>query len=74
MSHQGTRKVSEMRRHLEAFVKTDLLVAGQVLDKMRRRFFPTNKDIYQARVAQRFSSLDQKNLDALIVQLNRFPK
>ena len=75
LSHQGVRKVSEMRRHLEAFVKSDLLVGGQVLDKMRRRFFPTNKDIYnhmyRARVAHRFSALDQKNLDALIVQWNK---
>ncbi|KAK2564391.1 hypothetical protein P5673_011818 [Acropora cervicornis] len=71
LSHQGTRKVSEMRRHLEAFVKSDLLVGGHVLDKMRRRFFRTNKDIYRAQVAHRFSALDQKNLDALIVQLNK---
>ena len=72
LSHQGVRKVSEMRRHLEAFVKSDLLVGGQVLDEMRRRFFPTNNDIYnhmyRARVAHRLSALDQKNLDALIVQ------
>lgn len=71
LSHQGVRKVSEMRRHLEAFVKSDLLVGGQVLDRMRRRFFSTNKDIYnhmyRARVAHRFSALDQKNLDALIL-------
>ena len=72
LSHQGVRKVREMQRHLEAFVKSDLLVGGQVLDKMHRRFFPTNKDIYnhmyRARVAHRFSALDPKNLDALIVQ------
>ena len=73
LSHQGVRKVSEMWRHLEAFVKSDLLVGGQVLVKMRRRFFPTNKDIYN-HMYHRFSALDQKNLDALIVQLNRFPK
>ena len=42
-----------------------------MLDKMRRRFFRTNKDIYRAQVAHRFSALDQKNLDALIVQLNK---
>ena len=75
LSHRGVRKVSEMRRHLEAFVKSDLLVRGQVLDKMRRKFFPTNKDIYNhmygARVAHRFSALDQKNLDALTVQWNK---
>ena len=75
LSHQGVQKVSEMRRHLEAFVKSDLQVGGQVLDKMRRGFFPTNKDIYnhmyRAQVAHRFSALDQQNLDALIVQWKR---
>lgn len=72
LSSQGVRKVSEMRGHLEAIVKSDLLVGGQTLDKTRRRFFPTNKDtynhMYQARVAHRFSTLEQKNLDALIAK------
>ena len=67
-----------MRRHLEAFVKSDLLVGGQVLDKMRRRFFPTNKDIYnhmyRARVAHRFSALDQKNLDASLFNGIKIPQ
>ncbi|KAL9978130.1 hypothetical protein ACROYT_G015617 [Oculina patagonica] len=72
LSSQGVRKVSEMRRHLEAFVKRELDVGGQALEKTRRRFYPTNKDIYNhmylAKVAHRFSTLDQENVDALIVQ------
>ena len=78
LSHQSVRKVREMRRHLEAMVNSDLLVRGQVLDKMLRRFFPTNKDIYnhmyRARVTHRFSALDLKNLDALIVQWKKIPQ
>ena len=61
-----------MRWHLEAFVKSDLLVEGQSLKKTRRRFYPTNKDIYnhmcQARVAHGYSTLDQNNVDAPVAQ------
>ena len=75
LSNQGVRKVSEMRRHLEAFVKSELLLGGQALEKTRRRFYPTNKDIYnhmyKARVAHQFSTLDQKNVDALIAQCKK---
>ena len=72
LSGQGVRKVSEMRRHLEAYVKTAGIGGHLALDKTRRRFHPTNKDIYnhmyQARVTHRFSKLDQENVDALIVK------
>ena len=73
LSRQGVRKVSQMRRHLEADVKTAGIGGHQLaLNEVRRRFQPTNKDIYnhmyQARMAQRFSKLDQENVDALIVK------
>ena len=67
---QGVRKVSEMRRHLDSFVNSELFKGQQPPEKMRRRFFPTNKDMYnhmyKAKVAHRFSALDQKNLDVLV--------
>ena len=56
LSNQGVRKVSEMRRYLEAFVKIELHVSRRSSPwKTRSRFYPTNKDIYnhmyKARVA-----------------------
>ena len=70
LTMQGVRKVSEMRRHLDSFVNSELFKGQQPPEKMRRRFFPTNKDMYnhmyKAKVAHRFSALDQKNLDVLV--------
>ena len=64
LTMQGVRKVSEMRRHLDSFVKSELFKGQQPPEKTRRRFLPTNR--VQRKSGPRFSALDQKNLDVLV--------
>jgi len=66
----GVFAVSEMRRHVTHYVRTDLF-AGQTLpEPSDRRFFPTAVDyrnyIYRARVSKLHSKIDQVNLAANI--------
>lgn len=70
LARDGVHSVSEARRYLELFVAGDLFKGcKEQPDKTSRRFYPTNKDIYNHLYkgkTNRFSSADQKNLDELV--------
>ena len=69
LSQEGLHSVSEARRYLELFVQCDLFKGCTPPDKTSRRFYPTNKDIYNhlhKGKPNHFSSLDQKNLEELV--------
>ena len=69
LSQEGVHSVSEARRYLELSVQCDLFKGCTPPDKTSRRFYPTNKDIYNhlhKGKPNHFSSLDQKNLEELV--------
>ncbi|XP_052097298.1 uncharacterized protein LOC127732258 [Mytilus californianus] len=63
----GVRKVSEMKRHLNIFVKRELSLD---IPLTNRRFHPNERDIrnhmYLALTKTRFSKNDQQNLQCLV--------
>ncbi|CAG2191830.1 unnamed protein product [Mytilus edulis] len=63
----GVRKVSEMKRHLNIFVKRELSLDMPITN---RRFHPNERDIrnhmYLALTKTRFSKNDQQNLQCLV--------
>jgi hypothetical protein len=66
----GVCSVSEMRRHILHYVRTDLFAGCEMPSQTDRRFFPTATDyrncIYTARKAKLQSKLDQVNLQLKI--------
>lgn len=69
LARDGVHSVCEARRYLELFVNGELFKGCKLPDKLSRRFYPTNKDIYNHLYKGKpnhFSSNDQKNLEELI--------
>ncbi len=69
LAQQGVHSVSEARRYLELLVQCDLFKGCTPPDKTSRRFYPTNKDIYNHLYKEKpnhFSAIDQKNLEELV--------
>ena len=67
---EGVRGVNEMRRHLRHYVTKILFKEGPVPSRSNRRFFPSKVDlrntIYECVVKNRYSKVDQENLDKKI--------
>jgi hedgehog interacting protein len=69
LAQDGVHSVCEAQRYLELFVQCDLFKGCRPPDKTSRRFYPTNKDIYNHLYKGKpnhFSSVDQKNLEELV--------
>ena len=69
LAEEGVHSVSEARRYLELFVQCDLFKGCKPPAKTSRRFYPTNKDIYNHLYTGKpnhFSSIDQKNLEEIV--------
>ena len=66
----GVNRVSEMQRHLEYYVKKELLASRKPPEATNRRFFPANVDVrnhmYRATLKNKHSSFDQENLELKI--------
>jgi hypothetical protein len=67
---EGVSSVTEMKRHLDHFVKHELFRNGVVPSKTRRSFYPTRKDIAncmtRAKAAKQYSLIDQENVECLV--------
>jgi hypothetical protein len=67
---EGVSSVTEMKRHLDHFVKHELFRNGMVPSKTRRSFYPTRKDIAncmtRAKAAKQYSLIDQENVECLV--------
>ncbi|XP_028416150.1 calcium-responsive transcription factor-like [Dendronephthya gigantea] len=69
LAQEGVHSVSEARRYLELFVQCDLFKGCKPPDKTSRRYYPTNKDIYNHLYKGKpdnFSTIDQENLKRLV--------
>ena len=66
----GARSVTEVRRHLKIYVEQDLYEDTQAPPKSNQRFYPSKttirSHIYKSVVKERFSKLDQENLQKKI--------
>lgn len=67
---EGVSSVTEMKRHLDYFVKNQIFRNGLVPSKTRRSFYPTRKDIancmQRAKAAKQYSLIDQENVERLV--------
>ena len=72
---EGVRGVNEMRRHLRHYVTKVLFKEGSVPPRSNRRFFPSKVDlrnsIYESVVKNRWSKVDQENLEMKITEWKR---
>ncbi|XP_075055714.1 calcium-responsive transcription factor-like [Mixophyes fleayi] len=66
LHRNGVRKINEMMRHINAFVTQELFPGDDPPVALRRRFYPTRKDLanlmFKAKQEGRNSSLDQENV------------
>ena len=66
----SVRKVSDIRRYLEHYVKNDLFHGKTIPSKTRCRYFPRRKDIAneisKIKQAKRFTQVDQDHLKELV--------
>lgn len=72
---EGVRGVNEMRRHLRHYVAKVLFKGRPLPPRSNRRFYPTKTDvrnaIYESVVKQRWSKVDQENLQKKIEDWRR---
>lgn len=72
---EGVRGVNEMRRHLRHYVSKVLFKEEPVPPRSNRRFFPSKVDlrncIYESVVKNRWSNVDQGNLEKKIEECKR---
>lgn len=71
--NEGVKDTHEMRRHLNVYVKQEILSNNEIQPSpCNRRFFPKLSDIrshmYRASIKNRFSKIDQENIVEKIAQ------
>ena len=65
--NEGVKDTHEMKRHLNVYVKQEILSKDEIQPSpSNRRFFPKPSDIrsymYRASIKNRFSKIDQENV------------